>query len=115
MTDLEKLDEFIGKYVNINEPNGDGLAGWLERVEDVTTSQESLGRWAIVDYGMGFFVTPSTKVEEVEPPCLVKEAVDDDDRGFLLYGSQPIRAEMLASAEEMALGGREQDGVPDEG
>lgn len=107
MADLKALDQFLGKYVSITEPNGDGLAGWIERMDDIMFKGGRYGRQIVVDYGYGWFITQSMKVEEVEPPRLVKEAVADGERGFMLYGGQPIRTDYghLVSVRESSSAG----------
>lgn len=108
MADLKTLDQFLGKYVSITDPDGEGMSGWLDRIEDIRFHKGRYGRQIMVDWGYGWFVTQSTKVEEIEPPRLVKDAVTDGDRGFLLYGGQPIRTDyghLVSVRESSAAGG----------
>ena len=93
MADLESLDAFFGKYVSITEPDGEGIAGYIEQMADISFHKGQFGRQIVVDYGMEWFVTQSTKVEVVDPPRLVGEASVDGDRGFLLYGGKPIETD----------------------
>ena len=73
---VNDLDKFVGKYVVIIDPDGEGGSGWVVKVDslmEVTHTNENgpekvEGRMVHFDYGMGFFVTHDTSIKEVEPP-----------------------------------------------
>jgi hypothetical protein len=63
------LDKFLGKYVSITDEKCNGAAGWVIKVSK-TYVHKSLGLVRLIefDYGMGYFVTMNSSIEEVEPP-----------------------------------------------
>lgn len=73
---LGDLDKFLGKYVDIFRPDGEGMSGWLVKigpvVESIETnvngSQLSEYRMLEVDYGYGMAVGYDDSIAELTPP-----------------------------------------------
>ena len=58
------LNQYVGKYVDISYPNGDGASGWIKLVEE----EEGIPYYLVTDYGMAFPVTDETTVKVVDTP-----------------------------------------------
>lgn len=68
MADLDRLGDYVGKYVAITEPNGEGMKGIVMRVYKMEEHNGLAGRWVDVGYGYSWFVSGETSIEEVEYP-----------------------------------------------
>lgn len=68
MADLTALDQYIGKYVDIMDPNGEGLAGVIDRVFPLRYLNGVPVREVVVDYGYAWCVSADTTVKVMEEP-----------------------------------------------
>ena len=52
---------YLGKYVDVTDPDGPGLSGLVVKEEKGVQNGKE-GYWIVVDYGYGHFITEETKV-----------------------------------------------------
>lgn len=68
MTDINDLDQHVGRYVDITSPDGTGASGFLVEVSDQIEYQPHPARIAILDYGYGWPVGQDTRIDFPDPP-----------------------------------------------
>jgi len=68
MADLHTLHHLVGKYVDIEDSNGEGLSGLVVRVHPYAFVGSVLIREVEVDYGYAWPVSAETSVRVVEDP-----------------------------------------------
>lgn len=63
MTDINDLDQYLGKYVSLTDPDGEGAAGFLVQVLDEVDYIPYPVRTVVLDWGQGWRVGESTEVD----------------------------------------------------
>lgn len=82
MTDINDLDQYIGRYVTITDPDGKGCSGFIVEVFDEVHYDPHPTRTIVTDYGYGWPVGEATDVNVLpaspygEKPPQVTGAID---------------------------------------
>lgn len=62
MTDIHDLDQYIGKYISLTDPDGEGAAGFLVKVHDEVDYIPHPVRSVMLDWGVGWRISEETDV-----------------------------------------------------
>ena len=68
MTDINDLDQYIGKHVELIDPDGESAAGFLVQVHDAVDYIPHPVRSVMLDWGQGWRVGESTEVNVLRVP-----------------------------------------------
>ena len=68
MTDINDLDQYLGKYVELIDPDGESAAGFLVKIYDEVDYVPHPMRTVLLDWGQGWRVGGSTEVNVVPAP-----------------------------------------------
>lgn len=68
MTDINDLDQYLGKYVELIDPDGESAAGFLVKIHDEIDYIPYPVRTVMLDWGQGWRIGESTEVNIVPAP-----------------------------------------------
>jgi hypothetical protein len=63
MTDFNDLDQFLGRYVSLTDPDGESAAGFLIQIRDEVDYIPHPVRSVMLDWGQGWRVGKDTEVD----------------------------------------------------
>lgn len=63
LEELPDLDEYVGSYIDVTLPNGDGAAGTAIRIGSIREYRGFMGRWIYLDWGMQWFACVGSRIE----------------------------------------------------
>ena len=63
MADFNDLDQFLGRYVSMTNPDGESAAGFLVKIHDEVDYIPEPVRSVMLDWGQGFRVGEDTEVD----------------------------------------------------
>lgn len=67
-TDIHDLDQYIRKYVDIDDSGHGGASGYVVDIDDNVTYSQGPSRWITLDWGQGWLIRPTTRIAVIEPP-----------------------------------------------
>lgn len=59
-----QLEKYVGKYVDITYPDGEGASGWVASIDETDSGVPLV----ILDYGFGFPILEESHIKETTPP-----------------------------------------------
>lgn len=68
MTDFNDLDQYLGKYIELIDPDGESAAGFLVKIHDEVDYIPHPVRTILLDWGQGWRVGESTEVNVLPAP-----------------------------------------------
>lgn len=68
MTDINDLDQYLGKYVELIDPDGEVAAGFLVRIHDEVDYIPYPVRTVMLDWGQGWRIGEETEVNILPAP-----------------------------------------------
>lgn len=68
MTDINDLDQYLGKYVELIDPDGESAAGFLVKIHDEVDYIPYPVRTVMLDWGQGWRIGESTEVNILPAP-----------------------------------------------
>lgn len=68
MTDINDLDQYLGKYIELIDPDGESAAGFLVKIYDEVDYVPYPVRTVTLDWGQGWRVGPETEVNVAPAP-----------------------------------------------
>lgn len=63
MTDINDLDQYLGRYVVLTDPDGESAAGFLVKIHDEIDYVPHPMRSVMLDWGQGWRIGESTEVD----------------------------------------------------
>lgn len=63
MTDINDLDQYVGRYVALTDPDGESAAGFLVQIHDAVDYVPHPVRSVMLDWGQGWRIGESTEVD----------------------------------------------------
>lgn len=63
MTDINDLDQYLGRYVVLTDPDGQSAAGFLTQIHDAVDYIPEPARSVMLDWGQGWRIGKSTEVD----------------------------------------------------
>ena len=67
-TDIHDLDQYLGRYVEIADPDGESAAGFLVKVHDAVDFIPEPVRSVMLDWGQGWRIGATTEVNVLPAP-----------------------------------------------
>jgi len=68
VTDINDLDQYLGKYIELIDPDGESAAGFLVRIYDEIDYIPEPVRTVMLDWGQGWRIGESTEVNIIPTP-----------------------------------------------
>lgn len=68
MTDINDIDQYLGKYIELIDPDGESAAGFLVKIHDEIDYIPEPVRTVMLEWGQGWRIGESTEVNIIPAP-----------------------------------------------